>query len=177
MAPPKIGKNIYKFAAALLVGGVLFAVDGQNIIGSRNLQYEYDNSGSVTEALRVTDSEFYAYCNGTGGLSTYDVCIVRNPVTQRNNSAGSGVLLTLSLEVGNNPAGGGLDVVFATTANSDSGAVVIIDNFAAATGSWIDIADPIGWGSGDYIVVKSLTDLTSSFTGRLRGTYRDVYGQ
>jgi hypothetical protein len=102
---------------------------------------------------------------------------VRNPVTQRNNSAGSGVLLTLSFEVGNNPAGGGFDVVKATSANSSSGTSVIFDNFAGASGSWIDLADPIGWGSGEYIIVKSLTDATSSFTGRLRGTYRDLYGQ
>lgn len=176
--PVETVSSNYTFVQRLILGGIIFTVGGFSVLGGERLMNDYDTTGVPVDSTYVADADFNVYCTGTGGLAKYDACIIKNPVTARQQAAGSGLILTLCLEIGRNPAGGSFDVTKVSGPGAASGIILPgLDN-VTGTGSYACMTSPPqGWGSGVHLSVKSLTNPTSSFTARLRGTYRDVFGQ
>lgn len=166
-------------AITLVTGAVLGVVGTAQIKGdvrvedSGKIDFRGANvvlAVSGSDLLRIADHT----CTATGGVATYDTCLFDNPLS------GSGVLHRIQLEIGNAPVGSGdIDCSIVTAAGSATGTslpnmnnVVAISGAVAvySTGSQVMQA-------GDFIKCGTLTNVTSSFTARLRIWYSDLFGE
>ena len=178
-----------KQAGLMIVGGLLTltGVYGGSQITTGGVSLPEVNNAGTAESVKVyvADQEFNASLTATGSTTVdYPSACIKNPLTQLPTSAGSGSLTSLSIEFGNNPAAIGADVVFAKDCGTatDSGTTLLIDNTCTATGcvrylSGMYAATGALWNGADYIKVILKGNPTSAFTGRIRGSYEDIYGE
>jgi len=164
-----------------VIGGLI----ASGVIGAGIYVNGFDSSGGISPEKRLAWEPLYINCTGTGGDTTYDVCVAQNPLTNiegedGSDDAGSGAIRYVRVEVEDNPAGAGFDVCIMKALNTASGATqgpCLIDTGASGTGSWKEYTTTQGWGSGEYIVVKSLKDPTTSLKMRVYVEYGDIFGQ
>ena len=185
---PNAFTNKIRQAGLLILGGLLAGGTGYGVssitTGGTSLP-DVTTGGVERVTTYVADQEFNVALVATGSSTIdYPAACVPNPLTKLSPSQNSGALTSLSLELGANLAGVWADVVFAKDCGTGtaSGHVLLIKDSRSGSGTQSYLASRYAmtgatWNGSDYIKVIFTGNPTSAFTGRLRGTYEDVFGE
>ena len=169
----------------LVVFGGLITAAGMTAVTSGGITgRELGSDGTESSRTYVAYHTLNAIVRASGSnVLDYPGTCIDNPLVNLSPSQGSGALTGLSLEIGNNPAGVRADVVFTKNCSDHAGSgVLLIKDSCSSTGcvSWLMTKFSRSgaiWNGADKIKVILTGDPTSSFTARLRGTYKDIFGE
>lgn len=170
------------------VGGIaVLGLIANGVVGGGFRLPEFNSAGAPSPTATYPAFEpFNAFITATGSTSNtlrYAATCIPNPLVGLTPNLGSGGLLVLSYQGGNNPAGIGGDIYFTKDCNdkTTTGSTVIINDFPTNTGGTVTWFASTGgeklWNGAEYIKVVFRGNPTSSYTGRLRGFYMDIYGE
>lgn len=175
----RTAQNLTVGAALIAVG----AITGASFTAPAGSDTAVNAPSGQSVVLQLAGTPFKAYsppdtCTATGGVATYDVCLLDSPLTT------TGALRGLALECGNVAKPLQIDASFVKAANSATGTT--LPNFndrTAGTGAWVyNYTGSLLWNPADKIKVGSLTSptgtlSTSRYDCQIRAEVDDIYGR
>jgi hypothetical protein len=178
---PTLGTRLYYMLGSFLRGGMVSTAsstsDTTSVAGYWDVLPEFNSATtlkSVTSSITsgyAYKGTFNAYVRGTGSTTIrYGASCFPNPLAKI--SGGSGTVLRLTYQAGNNPAGVGGDIGFVKSCTAHTGATAsgsdLIDNTCTSTGCVSQYTTgTASFNNVDYIKFTPRANLTSSYTGRI----------
>jgi hypothetical protein len=168
MATTTLRRQVVSYAARVAFIGLV----ATGAIGGGIRLGEFNSAGAPSTTTYVARDFLNVFVSGTGGNvksnnyaavagAKYDAVLVANPLAAIGG--GSGVITNIRLEVASNPASASFDCGFVKAANAGTGTEIFPGGLV--------------WNGADYIKCGSLTNPTSSFSGRLRIEYSDLFSE
>jgi hypothetical protein len=175
-----LGQQMWKIATRLLLGGAI----ATGVVGGGIRLFDFSSSGSVnqrTTASTVAADWLNIFVTASGSATlNYPATCVTNPLA--GLGLGSGTVVRLTYQVGNNPSASEADIGFvkncADHALATGSGQDLINNSCSATGCVSTYTTgTANWNGADKIKVTIKEDPTSSYTARLRLQYEDLFGE
>ncbi len=174
--PANLRNQTSSFTTRLIIGGLVaigVAAGGWKI-------HDFSPTGAISTVTYVAQDYLNAWVAGTGSTTIkYPAACIANPLASLTPSAGSGIVFRVDYEAGNNPAGVGGDIGFVKSCGDAGGSgSTLIDNTCTSSGCVSSYTTGTAlWNGADYIKFTPRANLTSGYTGRIRVTYGDIFGE
>ena len=159
-------------AAGLLSQAIRGSVFTSNVVGrtdlNPNVSFILGTNAFFTPTLSV--------CTATGGLTTYDTCLITSPynssASTRGLKTGTGVVQYLQFDMIANPKGVTVDCTKAAAAKTATGGTLLVTD-ATATGSVVTYTTPFTLGPTEVIKCGARTDPGANFSAQIRAIFID----
>lgn len=163
------------FIGSLVFGGLL----STGVTGGAIAVPEFTTGGLPSRTAKaVIEMPVNAFVTATGSQTIdYPAACVRNPL--RNLALGSGRLLDVSYQTGNNPRGVGADIGFTKgCSNAFGSGSDVINDTCSSTGCVSTYTTGTAlWNDADYLKLTFRDFPGAGYTGRIRLTVQDVFGE
>lgn len=129
---------------------------------------------------------FYAYGTASGGNvkvsggAKYAAICAPNPLSKLSPSSGSGVPLSLSIQMGPNPSNASYDVTLEKSCNGGTGGVMLANNVQLSSGATLTLSGsrlPPMINGADFIKAATLTQPNSATRLGILGILMDAIGE
>jgi hypothetical protein len=176
--PENLLNQKVRWNARTVIGGLITAF----VIGGAGYSMaEFNSAGKPSPSVTVVAEEaVYAFVAGTGSTTIkYPAVCIPNPLASLSPSQGTGIVMRVQYEGGNNPAGVGGDIGFVKSCGNAGGSGnTLIDNVCTSTGCVSTYTTGTAlWNGADFIKFTPRANLTSGYTGRIKVWYGDVFGE